>query len=138
MSRCNTESSEWSASPVFRPLLSSSSLVFTSMGTTTEEENRTSPSDSPPIEGFTSGNAKTGRIVTVFYACLVAVLGSFSIGYVLGFPSPALPDLDENEGKYTRMDKSIYHSMFNVSLYLILHRHGLVEVRMHIYVYIIV
>lgn len=115
MPHSNSESSEWSASPVFRPLLSSSSLVFTSAGTTIEEEDGTSPSDSPPMEDFTSGNTKTGRIVTVFYACLVAVLGSFSIGYVLGFPSSALPDLDENEGKYTRMDKSIYHSMFNVS-----------------------
>ena len=115
MSHYNTESSGWSGSPVFRPLLSSSSLAFTSSGSTIEEEDGTSPTDSPPIEGFTFGNAKTGRIVTVFYACLVAVLGSFSLGYVLGFSSPALPDLDENEGKHTRMNISIYHSVFNVS-----------------------
>ena len=121
MSHSNSESSEWSSnSPVFRPLLSSASLAFTSRGTTITEDGETSPAESPEespaVENLTSlPNAKTGRIVTVLYACLVAVLGSFSIGYVLGFPSPALPDLDENVGKYTRMNKNIYHSVFNVS-----------------------
>ena len=117
MSHSNNESSECSSnSPVFRPLLSSTSLAFTSGSTAINEEDETSPTESPTVEGLiSSSNSKTGRIVTVLYACLVAVLGSFSIGYVLGFPSPALPDLDENVGKYTRMNKGIYHSVFNVS-----------------------
>ena len=120
MSNSNSESSEWSSnSPIFRPLLSSTSLAFTSGGTTIKEDDETSPpespEESPTLESPSSTNAKTGRIVAVLYASLVAVLGSFSIGYVLGFPSPALPDLNENVGKYTRMNKSIYHSVFNVS-----------------------
>ena len=117
MSHSNSESSEWSSnSPIFRPLLSSTSLAFTSGDTTINEEDEISPEESPTVENPTSSsNAKTGRIVTVLYASLVAVLGSFSIGYVLGFPSPALPDLDENVGKYTRMNESIYHALFNVS-----------------------
>lgn len=106
-----SHSLESSNSPAFRPLLSSSSLVG---GTTTDSDEDDGP-HRPPSGGFWSADAKTSRIVTVFYACLVAVLGSFSIGYVLGFPSPALPDLDQNEGKHSRMDRSVYHSLFNVS-----------------------
>jgi len=55
------------------------------------------------------------RIRTVFYSSLVAVIGSLSFGYTNGFSSPALPDLDENEGRHTRFNETIYHDLFNVS-----------------------
>ena len=116
MSHSNSESSKSSTGPVFRPLLSSTSLGYVSVDATIDEDDRGSPSESPmPMAAPSLALSKTGRIITVLYTCLVAVLGTFSIGYVLGFPSSALLDLDENTGKYTRMNKSIYHSMFNVS-----------------------
>ena len=59
---------------------------------------------------------KSVRIRTLFYSSLVAVVGSLSFGYVNGFSSPTLPDLDENsDGGYTYFNKTVYHDLFNVS-----------------------
>lgn len=52
---------------------------------------------------------------TLFYSTLVAVIGSVSFGYGNGFSSPALPDLDKNNGKHTRFNRTLYHDLFNVS-----------------------
>jgi len=58
---------------------------------------------------------KSGRVSTLLYSSLVAVMASLSFGYAMGFSSPALPDLDNNEGKHRFFNKTIYHDMFNVS-----------------------
>jgi len=55
------------------------------------------------------------RVTTLFYSSLVAVLGSLSFGYAMGFSSPALVDLEDNKGKYTSFNKTIYSDTFNVS-----------------------
>jgi len=132
MSHSNSENSEWSTGPVFRPLLSSTSLTFAAVGGEVGEDEDDGASPESRTVEISSAKTKTGRISTVFYACLVAVLGSFSIGYVLGFSSPALPDLDENVGKYTRMNKRVYHSMFTVSL---LYRYDMLKIHPHTHKY---
>ena len=58
---------------------------------------------------------KSVRIRTLFYSSVVAVIGSLSFGYVNGFSSPTLPDLDKNNGEHTYFNKTIYHDLFNVS-----------------------
>ena len=58
---------------------------------------------------------KSVRIRTLFYSSFVAVIGSLSFGYVNGFSSPTLPDLDENSGEHTYFNRTIYHDLFNVS-----------------------
>ena len=58
---------------------------------------------------------KSVRVTTLFYSSLVAVLGSLSFGYALGFSSPALADLAENKGKHMSFNKTIYSDTFNVS-----------------------
>ena len=58
---------------------------------------------------------KSVRIRTLFYSSFVAVIGSLSFGYVNGFSSPTLPDLDKNHGEHTNFNKTIYHDLFNVS-----------------------
>lgn len=58
---------------------------------------------------------KSVRIRTLFYSSLVAVIGSLSFGYVNGFSSPTLPDLDKNNGEHTNFNTTIYHDLFNVS-----------------------
>jgi len=114
------EDIKWSNSssygPDIGPLLSSSSVAFT-LGTAVMDQPHgpNSPFDSAEENSIQRAPIKTGRIRTVLYACVVAVLGSFSVGYVIGFSSPALPDLDKKNGVYTDMNKSIYHSIFNVS-----------------------
>ena len=55
------------------------------------------------------------RVTTLFYSSLVAVLGSLSFGYAMGFSSPALVDLEDNKGEYTSFNKTIYSDTFNVS-----------------------
>lgn len=112
----------WSSSrsssrgPDVRPLLTSSSLAFT-VGTTTmdQPDGPDSPLESAEESSIKLASTRAGRIRSVLYACVVAVLGAFSVGFVLGFSSPALPDLDKNSGTNTDMNKSIYHSLFNVS-----------------------
>ena len=58
---------------------------------------------------------KSVRIRTLFYSSFVAVIGSLSFGYVNGFSSPTLPDLDKNNGEHTYFNRTIYHDLFNVS-----------------------
>ena len=58
---------------------------------------------------------KSVRIRTLFYSSIVAVIGSLSFGYVNGFSSPTLPDLDKNNGENTYFNKTVYHDLFNVS-----------------------
>ena len=62
---------------------------------------------------------RSGRVSTLLYSCLVAIMASLSFGYAMGFSSPALPDLDNNEGKHRFFNKTIYHDMFNVSIIII-------------------
>ena len=59
---------------------------------------------------------RSGRVSTLLYSSMVAVMASLSFGYAMGFSSPALPDLDNNEGKHRFFNKTIYHDMFNVSI----------------------
>ena len=118
------EDVKWSKSssygPDIRPLLSSSSIAFTlETAVMDQPDGPDSPLDSTEEKSIKLAPIKTGRIGTVLFACVVAVLGSFSVGFVIGFSSPALPDLDKKSGTHTDMNKSIYHSMFNVSTFFI-------------------
>ena len=56
------------------------------------------------------------QIKTLLYSSLVAVMITMlAFGYDMGFSSPTLHDLDQNNGKHTYFDKTIYHDVFNVS-----------------------
>ena len=55
---------------------------------------------------------KTAGTKNLFYATLVAVIGSVSFGYGNGFSSPALPDLDKTRNDF---NKTLDHDLFNVS-----------------------
>jgi len=56
------------------------------------------------------------RVTALLYSSLVAVLGSLSFGYGMGFSSPALVDLEDSNGKHTSFNKTIYSDTFNVSV----------------------
>jgi len=56
------------------------------------------------------------RLKTLVYSSLVAVMiAMLAFGYDMGFSSPTLHDLDQNNGKHTYFNKTIYHDVFNVS-----------------------
>ena len=56
------------------------------------------------------------QIKTLLYSSLVAVMITMlAFGYDMGFSSPTLHDLDQNNGKHTYFNKTIYHDVFNVS-----------------------
>ena len=54
------------------------------------------------------------RIWTVCYSVGVAIIASFSFGYVLAYSSPALSDLKEYNETYTSFSKTIYQDIFGV------------------------
>ena len=55
------------------------------------------------------------RIATLLYSSIITVMASLSFGYGIGYSSPTLHDLDQNEGEHTYFRKTIYHDAFNVS-----------------------
>lgn len=69
----------------------------------------------PPQLGGLREALRSVQIRTLLYSCLVTVMASLSFGYGIGFSSPTLHDLDQNEGKHTYFRRTIYHDSFNVS-----------------------
>ena len=69
----------------------------------------------PPQLGNLWQALRSVRIATLLYSSVVTVMASLSFGYGIGFSSPTLHDLDENEGKHTYFRRTIYHDSFNVS-----------------------
>lgn len=55
------------------------------------------------------------RITTLLYSSIITVMASLSFGYGIGYSSPTLHDLDQNEGTHTYFRRTIYHDAFNVS-----------------------
>lgn len=53
-------------------------------------------------------------ICPVCYSTGVAVIASFSFGYILAYSSPALSDLKRQNGTYTSFSKTIYQDIFGV------------------------
>ncbi|XP_065897317.1 uncharacterized protein [Dysidea avara] len=57
---------------------------------------------------------KSVRIKTLLYTSLVAVMITMlAFGYDMGFSSPTLHDLDQNNGEHVYFKKTIYHDVFN-------------------------
>ena len=52
----------------------------------------------------------------VCYSTAVAVIASFSFGYILAYSSPALSDLKRYNGTYTSFSKTIYQDIFGVHI----------------------
>jgi len=58
----------------------------------------------------------TIRIKTLLYSSVVVyLLTLLGFGYDIGFSSPALHDLSQNDGKHTYFNRTIYRDAFNVS-----------------------
>ena len=72
------------------------------------------PTTAPRL-GNLWNSLKSVRIRTLLYSSMVTVMASLSFGYGIGFSSPTLHDLNQNEGKHTFFNKNVYHSLFNVS-----------------------
>jgi len=72
------------------------------------------PTSSPRLGNLWAA-LRSGRIRTLLYSSLVAVMASLSFGYAMGYSSPTLVDLDSNVGKHRFFNKTIYHDAFNVS-----------------------
>ena len=50
----------------------------------------------------------------VCYSAGVAMIASFSFGYILAYSSPALSDLKEYNGTHTSFSATIYQDLFGV------------------------
>ena len=57
---------------------------------------------------------RKSAIWPICYSTAVAVIASFSFGYILAFSSPALSDLKEYNGTYTSFSETIYQDIFGV------------------------
>jgi len=55
------------------------------------------------------------KLRSIANVCVVAVQGLFIMGFSLGFTSPVLADLKEQEG-YTSLRKPIYQDLFQVRI----------------------
>ena len=106
------------ASPVFKQSTESYrqlSDCYVSGNTNNIQHTFSGSTSTKPRVGNLWKALKSVRIRTLFYSSFVAVIGSLSFGYVNGFSSPTLPDLDKNTGEHTYFNKTVYHDLFNVS-----------------------
>ena len=58
------------------------------------------------------------KLWSIVYVFTVAVLGFFVLGFSMGFTSPVLADLKEEDG-YDSLRKSIYQDLFNVRVLVV-------------------
>ena len=67
-----------------------------------------------PLVGDKLRRTHKSPIWPVCYSSGVAMIASFSFGYILAYSSPALSDLKEYNGTHTSFTSTIYQDIFGV------------------------
>lgn len=74
------------------------------------EEN----AEEQPLVGNEIRKKRRPPLWPVCYSSAVAIIASFSFGYILGYSSPALSDLKKHNGTHTSFYETIYQDIFGV------------------------
>ena len=81
-----------------------------------EEHAEEQPLVGGEIRSSIRSQTRRSSIWPVCYSTAVAVIASFSFGYILAYSSPALSDLKEYNGTYTSFSETIYQDIFGVHI----------------------
>jgi len=70
--------------------------------------------ENQPLVGDKIRSRRRKLVWPVCYSTAVALMASFSFGYILAYSSPALNDLQGYNGTHTSFHEAIYQDLFGV------------------------